>query len=86
MIVQTVMDHATRGFAGHVHSVMKNVRSLGQTGTVTAVQETLILYTKLSSQCAHGNLSIARKPIDRPKILNDLKNITLRILNFIPVS
>ena len=44
--VQTVMGRATHGFAG---SMMKSTcfRSLGQTGTVPAVQETVILYTKL---------------------------------------
>ena len=73
MTVQTVMDRATHGFAGHVRSMMKSAcfRSLGQTGTVPAVQETVILYTKLcliSSQCAHGKLSIARKLVDHPKI------------------
>ena len=50
MTVQTVMGYATRGFAGEVRSMMKSTcfRSLGQTGTVPAVQETVILYTKLS--------------------------------------
>ena len=49
MTVQTVMGRATHGFAGHVRSMMKSTcfRSLGQTGTVPAVQETVILYTKL---------------------------------------
>ena len=48
MTVQTVMGRATHGFAGHVCSMMKSAcfRSLGQTGTVPAVQETVILYTK----------------------------------------
>ena len=47
--VQTVMGRATHDFAGHVCSMMKSTcfRSLGQTGTVPAVQETVILYTKL---------------------------------------
>ena len=47
--VQTVMGCATHGFPGHVRSMMKSTcfRSLGQTGTVPAVQETVILYTKL---------------------------------------
>ena len=47
--VQTVMGRATHGFADHVRSMMKStcVRSLGQTGTVPAVQDTVILYTKL---------------------------------------
>ena len=49
MTVQTVMGRTTHGFAGHVHSMIKSTcfRSLGQTGTVPAVQETVILYTKL---------------------------------------
>ena len=49
MIVQTVMGRAAHGFAGHVRSMMKNTcfRSLEQTGTVPAVQETVILYPKL---------------------------------------
>ena len=49
MTVQTVMGRATPGFAGHVRSMMKSTcfRSLGQTGTVPAVQETVILYIKL---------------------------------------
>ena len=39
---------ATHGFAGHVR-MMKSTcfRSLGQTGTVPAVHETVILYTIL---------------------------------------
>ena len=43
------MGRATHGFVGHVRSMMKSTcfRSLGQTGTVPAVQETVILYTKL---------------------------------------
>ena len=47
--VQTLMGRATHGFAGHVRSMMKSTcfRSLGQTGTVPAVQDTVILYTKL---------------------------------------
>ena len=49
MTVQTVKGRATRGFADHVRSMMKSTcfRSLGQFGTVPAVQETVILYTKL---------------------------------------
>ena len=49
MTVQTVMGRVTHGFAGHVRSIMKSscFRSLGQTGTVPAVQEAVILYTKL---------------------------------------
>ena len=41
MTDQTVMGRATHGFAGHVRSMMKSTcfRSLGQTGTVPAVQE-----------------------------------------------
>ena len=43
----------------------------------------------VSSQCARGKSSIARKPEDHPKSLNGKKrskNVTLQILNFIPVS
>ena len=49
MTVQTVMGRATHGFACHVRNIMKSTcfRSLGQTGTVPAVQETVILYTEL---------------------------------------
>ena len=48
MTVETVMGRAIHGFAGHVDSMMKStcIRSLGQTGTVPAIQETVILYTK----------------------------------------
>ena len=44
-----MMGRAAHGVAGHVRSMMKSTcfRSLGQTGTVPAVQETVILYTKL---------------------------------------
>ena len=49
MTVQTVMGRATHGFAGHVRSMMKSTcfRSLGQTKAVPAIQEAVILYTKL---------------------------------------
>ena len=59
MTVQTVMDHATHGFSGHVRSMMKStcIRSLGQTGTVPAVQETVILYTKLCLMTQHFRYS-----------------------------
>ena len=42
-----MMGRATHGFAGHVRSMMKSTcfRNLGQSGTVPAVQETVILYT-----------------------------------------
>ena len=43
----------------------------------------------VSSQCARGKSSIARKPEVIPKFLSGkifLNNVTLQVLNFIPVS
>ena len=43
----------------------------------------------VSSQCARGKPSVVRKPENHPKIFKWyflVKNVTLQILNFIPVS
>ena len=72
MTVQTVMGRATHGFAGHMRSTMKSTcfRSLGQTGTVPAVQETVILYTKLYLMTLSARMvnCLSRKLVDHPKI------------------